>query len=271
MKPAVHLTCVTLALALAGCASTPRHPQDPLEPMNRAIYGFNDKLDRAVLKPVAETYRDVTPSPLRTAVGNFFDNLRDVVSLANNALQGRPEPALNDLMRVSLNSTFGMFGLLNIADPAGLKNYKTGFGDTLATWGWKNSTYLVLPFFGPSSVRDGIGRGVDMATLPPQLIYARDAQEVGAFALDFVDRRTRLLGVEAAVDEAALDPYTYTRDAYLQLREHQLRKNGSTPPSTKPNGDDINIDDLVGDDDAKPAVTSASAPLALKPAASAAQ
>jgi phospholipid-binding lipoprotein MlaA len=266
MKHAARLRCLALALLLAGCASTPSHPQDPLEPMNRAIYGFNTHVDRAVFKPVAETYRDVVPSPLRAAVGNFFDNLRDVISLANNTLQVRPEPALNDLMRVGLNSTLGFFGLLDIADPAGLKSYKTGFGDTLARWGWKDSTYLVLPFFGPSSIRDGIGRVADTATVPPHLVYVNETQATAGFALDFVDRRVRLLGIETTVEEAALDPYAYTRDAYIQLREHQLGQPHSVDPNS---GDDVKIDELVNDDSAKPAGGDASAPAAAKPEASA--
>lgn len=264
MKHAARLRCAALALLLAGCASNPSHPQDPLEPMNRAIYGFNTHVDRAVFKPVAETYRDVVPSPLQTAVGNFFDNLRDVISLANNTLQGRPEPALNDLMRVGLNSTLGFFGLLDIADPAGLKNYKTGFGDTLARWGWKDSTYLVLPFFGPSTIRDGIGRVADTATVPAHVVYANETQATAGFALDFVDRRVRLLGIETTVEEAALDPYSYTRDAYIQLREHQLGLQHAAAPNS---GDDIKIDELVNDDSAKPADDAGQAP--AKPEASA--
>lgn len=256
MKHAARLSSAVLVLLLAGCASNPSHPDDPLEPLNRSIYGFNTHLDRAIFKPAAETYRSITPQPVRTAVGNFFDNLRDVVSLANNALQGRAERTLNDLFRVGLNSTFGVFGLLNIADPAGLKNYKAGFGDTLATWGWQQSTYLVLPVFGPSNVRDGIGLAADTFTVPPHVVYANQTQQYTAFGLNFLDRRVSLLGIETAVDEAALDPYAYTRDAYIQLREHQLGLDSSGGPH---NNGDIKIDDLVSDDTKPAAAASASA------------
>jgi phospholipid-binding lipoprotein MlaA len=240
MSRAARSSIVALVL-LAGCAGPQGNPADPLEPMNRVIYRFNDAADRAVVKPVAQGYKAVVPQPARTAVGNFFDNLRDVVSLVNHTLQAKPDRAVNDLMRVALNSTFGLFGLIDIADPAGLKNYKTGFGDTLAVWGWKNSSYLVLPIFGPSTVRDGIGTAVNTMTPPPRTLYANDDQIYLATGLNLTDRRAALLGLETAVQEAALDPYIYTRDAYLQYRARQL---GQPTVDTQ----DVNIDELVSDD-----------------------
>lgn len=234
-----HLSAIATMLLLAGCAST--NPQDPYEPYNRAMYTFNDKLDRAVVKPVAEGYRKVTPSPVRSAVGNFFDNLRDVYSFASNTLRAEPEKSLNDLMRVVMNTTFGLGGLIDIATPAGLKNNKNSLGDTFASWGWKDSHYLVLPFLGPSTVRDGTATGVSLAGPgPEQLIYSNTREAVALWSLYGVSTRERLLGLEEVVDEVALDPYIFTRDAFMQMRAKQL---GIEPP--KQDDDDVNIDELV--------------------------
>ena len=234
-----RLTAIAAALLLAGCAST--NPQDPYEPYNRAMYTVNDKLDRAVVKPVAEGYRKVTPSPVRTAVGNFFDNLRDVYSFASNTLRAEPEKSLNDLMRVVMNTTFGLGGLIDIATPAGLKNNKDSLGDTFASWGWQQSNYLVLPFFGPSTVRDGSGLAIGLAApSPQQLIYSNTREAVALWSLYGVSTRERLLGLEEVVDEVALDPYIFTRDAFMQMRAKQL---GVTLP--KQDDDDVDIDELV--------------------------
>ncbi|WP_054286966.1 MlaA family lipoprotein [Gulbenkiania mobilis] len=229
-------------LATTGCASAPTSPQDPLEPMNRAVYRFNDVADRAVMKPLAQGYRTVTPQPARTAVSNFFGNLRDVQSALNHVLQAEPERALNDVMRVAINSTFGLFGLIDIATPAGLKSYKAGFGDTLARWGWKSSSYLVLPLLGPSTVRDGLGTAVNIVADPTGEAWPTHTSRSVGIGVNAVSVRERLLGVEKTVEEAALDPYSYTRDAYLALRAQQVgtpQLNDGSPT------DDLDIDELV--------------------------
>jgi len=246
----VAVLCLTLVIA--GCASNPGNPQDPLEPMNRAVYSFNDKVDRAVAKPVAQAYRTVTPTPLRIAVGNFFNNILDVYSIANNVLRADPQKALNDVMRVAINSTLGVFGLVDFATPAGLANNKTTLGDTMATWGWKSSSYLVIPFLGPSTIRDGIGTGVTLYLSPDRDLYATPAQANVAWGLHLVSKREQLLGLEDSVQEAALDPYSYTRDAYLQIRAKDV---GAPSPSA---ADDMDIDQLMAPD-------TSSAPLATAP------
>ncbi|MCA3187978.1 MAG: VacJ family lipoprotein, partial [Cupriavidus sp.] len=158
-----RLTAASVAaLALAGCATGPNaNPADPLEPFNRGVSTFNDNLDKYALKPVAEGYQDYIPSPVRTAVGNFFSNVSDVYSAANNLLQGKPSRAAEDTMRVAINSVLGLGGLIDIATPAGLPKYKEDFGQTMGVWGVPSGPYLVLPLFGPSSVRDGTGMVVD--------------------------------------------------------------------------------------------------------------
>ena len=231
-----------LSAALAGCAN-PHEPLDPLEPVNRAVYRFNDTADRAVVKPVAEGYRAVTPRPLRIAVGNFFDNIRDAYSAVNNALRADAQKTTNDVMRVAINSTFGLLGLIDIATPAGLANNKTTLGDTFASWGWKNSSYLVLPLLGPSTVRDGLGTAATYTASPePGVVFQTHTQLAAAAVLDGVNTRTRLLGVEQTVDEAALDPYSYIRDAYLQLRAKQV---GADLPQAPSDDENVDIDQLM--------------------------
>lgn len=232
-----------LTAALAGCASDPHAPLDPLEPMNRAVYRFNDTADRVVVKPVAEGYRTVTPRPLRIAVGNFFDNIRDAYSAINNTLRADPQKASNDVMRVAINSTFGLFGLIDIATPAGLANNKTTLGDTFASWGWKNSRYLVLPLLGPSTIRDGLGTAATLAANPePGVVYQTHTQLTAASVLNAVNTRARLLGLEQTVDEAAIDPYSYVRDAYLQLRAKQV---GAALPKPPSDDEELDIDQLM--------------------------
>ncbi|GGY29123.1 MlaA family lipoprotein [Paludibacterium paludis] len=253
------------AALLAGCASAPTNPRDPLEPMNRAVFRFNDAADRAVAKPVAQAYRDVTPQPVRTAVSNFFDNLRDAYSVVSNTLRAEPEKALNDTLRVAMNSTFGLFGLIDIATPAGLKNNKNTLGDTFASWGWKNSSYLVLPLLGPSTVRDGAGLGVYVWFSPERNLYKEPAHANVATGLNLLSRREQLLGLEGVLDDAALDPYAYTRDAFLQVRDRSL---GLAPAD----GDDMNIDAIMGETSSPPPKADASAPVApARPDASAAK
>lgn len=227
---------------LSGCATHPSHPMDPLEPMNRAIYQFNEATDRAIAKPAAQAYQFVVPSPVRSAIGNFFGNIADAYSAINNALRADPVKTLNDIMRVALNSTFGLFGLIDIATPAGLKKNNTSFGDTLATWGWKSSDYLVLPLLGPSTIRDGLGLGATLSVAFDRQLYGSPAHANVAWGLYLLDKRERLLGLEDAVYDAALDPYAYTRDAYLQARTKQT--GGVLPDNAD---DELTIDEIMGE------------------------
>lgn len=239
-----------LVLLLVGCAST--NPNDPYEGYNRAMYGFNDKLDRNVFKPVAEGYRYVTPSPARTAIGNFFDNFRDVYSLGSNILSAKPEASMNDLMRVAINTTFGIGGMIDVASMAKLKNNKNTLGDTLANWGWKKSNYLVLPLLGPSTVRDSVGTVAGLAANPDGVIYANTTQAVIGKTVSIINVRSRLLDIDDSLKEAALDEYSYMRDAYMQVRAKQLGLAISADGVS--NGEDVDIDQLVApDSDAAPA------------------
>lgn len=235
------LLSLSVALLLSGCAGWGEHPRDPLEPMNRAIYKFNDKADRYVMKPVAETYRDVTPDPVRMSIRRFFSNLGDASSAFNYTLQGRPEPAFYSLARFTLNSTAGVLGFFDVTGERERRFAQTGFGDTFARWGWKNSSYLVIPLLGPSTLRDGTGL-VASSAFQNHVLYGSphdDALMVSGVA-GAVSTRERLLGVEETIEGAALDPYSYARDGWLQMR---VKASGDDPLQSS--DEDIDIDDLV--------------------------
>jgi phospholipid-binding lipoprotein MlaA len=215
--------CVLGAVLLGGCAAGPNaHPKDPLEPFNRGVSNFNEGLDKAVLKPVATVYQDVTPDVVRTGVGNFFGNLSDAWSALNALLQVRPREAAENFMRFNVNTFLGFAGLLDIASEMGIERTKLDFGQTLGRWGVPAGPYLVLPVFGPSSVRDAAGLMVDgqgdLVTAGSGDTQTRTALSV----LRLTEKRATLLGAGDLLDEAALDKYTFVRDAYLQRRENSL-------------------------------------------------
>ncbi len=233
---------VVLAVCLSGCTSTPSNPRDPLEPVNRVVYRFNDKADVWVLKPVAETYHDVAPVFVRTGITRFFSNLGDASSAVNYGLQARPEPAVYSMARFILNSTAGVLGFMDMTGENGHRRFEqTGFGDTLARWGWKNSNYLVLPLLGPSTVRDGAGTVAGMA-FQKNVLYGQPHEDAVTLSnvVSGVSHRERLLGLDETINEAALDPYAYTRDVWLQSRAH---KTGDTVVS--PAEEELDLDDLM--------------------------
>ena len=222
------LGCVLLLAVLAGCATTSGNPRDPFEGFNRAIYSFNDVLDSAIVKPVAEGYRFVLPTPVRTGVTNFFSNLADPWIAVNNALQGKFADAVQDLMRVFVNTFLGFGGLLDIASEAGLQKHNEDFGQTIGKWGVGSGPYLVLPFFGPSSVRDGLSLVVDWEASP--LLMEKDISVRNSLiALQGVSTRANLLEASNLLEEAALDKYSFTRDAFFQYRRNQIY-DGNAPP-----------------------------------------
>lgn len=205
-----------LLALLQGCA-TGSNPRDPFEPFNRKVAGFNDGLDEAIVKPVAQAYQNIVPSPVRTGVTNFFGNLSDVWSAANSALQLKPKEASESLLRVGVNTLFGFAGFLDLATEMGLYRHQQDFGQTLGRWGVPAGPYLVLPVLGPSTVRDGSALLVDsQGDLLGQVdnVRARNA----LYGLRAVNLRARLLRVGEVLDQAALDKYSFTRDFYLQRR-----------------------------------------------------
>jgi len=219
-------------LAVSGCAVGPDR-RDPLEPFNRGVMKFNDEVDAAVIKPVATAYQDLVPSPARKAVGNVFSNLRDVWSMANSLLQFKFPQAAESLMRVSINTVFGVYGILDIATEAGLERHREDFGQTLGHWGVPPGPYLVLPLLGPSTVRDATGLVVDRRG---DLVREADPENVriGLEALRVVDTRATYLRAGRLLEEVSLDRYMFVRDAYLQRRQSEIL-DGESPqrPETK--------------------------------------
>lgn len=220
------LPLVAALLMAAGPARA--QAADPLEGFNRGVQSFNDGVDDAVLKPVAEAYVKVVPSFVRTGIGNFFGNLGDGWSAVNHLLQGKPEGALNMTLRMAVNTTFGLGGLLDVAGEAGLERQSEDLGQTLGVWGLPAGPYLVLPLLGPSSVRDSVGTaaGLSSRTSPE---YTDDQAVANAgFLLGVVHARAGLLGASKLLDDIALDRYTFLRDAYL-ARRRNLVHDGNPP------------------------------------------
>lgn len=222
----LRLAALVAAVALlAGCATalTPDE-RDPLEPLNRTIFEINEALDRTVIKPAAQAYVAVVPRPARTGVSNFFGNLSDVWNAVNNLLQGKVGQAFSDVGRITLNTTVGLLGVVDVASRVGLERSDEDLGQTFGWWGIGTGPYLVLPLFGPSSFRDGTGTLTQLA-LDPITRGLRDEQAVrnSLLALRFVNSRAELLPAERLLDEvAAFDRYAFLRDAFFQRRHNQI-------------------------------------------------
>ena len=214
-------------LLVAGCAST-GNPRDPLEPLNRGIYKFNDGVDHLLIKPAAEFYRFAVPQFMRTGVSNFFSNLNDVIVALNNLLQGKLTMAASDVGRILLNSTVGLLGLYDAATEVGLERNNEDFGQTLGFWGIADGPYLVLPLLGPSSARDAVGWFGDYYAWPPTYLRSEGKRNI-LIAVRFVTARADLLEASRILETAALDPYEFVRDAYLQRRRN-LVYDGKPPP-----------------------------------------
>lgn len=213
---------VIIAVSVSGCVTLPpnsqRTPQDPWESWNRGVYKVNDKLDRAVAKPLARTYVRFVPNPIRIGVSNFFDNLNTPTVMINDALQGKLLAAGNDLGRFLLNSTVGLAGLLDPATSAGLAHNNEDFGQTLGVWGVHPGPFVELPLLGPSDLRDAPAKVVDTYTNPRQYIN-NTAIKYGLWGVDLVDRRASLLSLDDTLKNV-YDPYAFVRDAYLQRRAY---------------------------------------------------
>ena len=225
---------LAVGATLGGCA-TSGNPKDPLEGFNRAVFTFNDKLDEVALKPAATAYKNVLPTFAQTGVHNFFGNLSDVWSSANNLLQGKGDAGMTDFMRVALNSTFGIFGLLDIASEAGIPKHHEDFGQTLGFWGVGSGPYVVLPLLGPSTLRDTAALPVDSygnVWSYKEPVYLRN---IGT-GIRIIDTRASLLDATSLLEGAALDRYQFVRDGYLQQRENRVH-DGDGPRRGKPEAD----------------------------------
>jgi phospholipid-binding lipoprotein MlaA len=217
----IRLVLVGVALsALSACAAGP-DPRDPMEPFNRKVMQFNERVDAVVLKPAATVYKDATPPRVRTGVGNFFGNLGEAWSFANSALQFRFKNAGETFMRLSVNTFFGLGGILDVASGLNIERHREDFGQTLGHWGVPEGPYMVLPLLGPSTLRDTLALTLDykgdlLARVTPPTV--RDALN----GLRALDERANVLRLGTVIDEAALDKYSFVRDAYLQKRRAEI-------------------------------------------------
>lgn len=228
MKLNTFILCLAL---LSGCATLPEgtelSPADPFERMNRATFTFNDSFDQNLFQPVARAYVFISPSFVRTGIGNFFGNINDVWTAANSFLQGNVEEGFNGIMRVSFNSTFGLLGVLDIASEVRIPKYNNTFGQTLGVWGVPNGPYFVIPFLGPSVIRDTAALPVDYYGDLWSYYRPVSDRNIGS-VVRAIDKRAAYLDAYSLLEDAALDKYIFIRDAYLQRVDSQIesRRNG---------------------------------------------
>ena len=234
----VRLAAWLVLVLLTGCATVAHpNPDDPLESYNRSMTQFNEKVDAAVLKPVATAYKEAVPALVRTGVSNFFANIGDAWSFVNNVLQLRGEAAASSFMRFNVNTVMGLGGVLDVASEMGMERYKQDFGLTLGHWGMGTGPYLVLPILGPSTVRDTFALPVDWWGTSLTYVDPVSARN-SLYALRAVDARANLLRASSVLDSAALDKYSFTRDVFLQVRSQQAAGAGRGDSNDDPNGND---------------------------------
>ncbi len=234
------LAALALAAAAVGCATIPpgagSNPVDPLEVYNRHVFDFNDRLDRAVFKPVAEFYEAVVPSLARECINNVFRNIGEPINAVNNLLQGKPADAMNDVLRLFWNSTVGLAGCIDVSAKAGAPRSNEDFGQTLGVWGLGPGPYFVLPVLGPSSIRDTGGRLFDFLGTDPLWYLDNIRLRNSLVTMRLLDNRASVLPAERVLDVAAIDRYQFVRDAYLQLRRN-LVYDGNPPRLRDPEED----------------------------------
>jgi phospholipid-binding lipoprotein MlaA len=240
-----NLLLALFLAGLAGCATTgsaERDPRDPLEPFNRAVYNFNETFDQALARPIATAYRDLLHEEIRNRVRNFFSNIADVFIGVNNMLQGKFQDGVEDWARFAFNSTIGLLGIHDVATDMGIDKHNEDFGQTLGRWGVGDGAYLVLPILGPSTLRDGVGTGLDIYTDPVGDFRPMRVRN-SAVVLRLVNTRADLLDASRLLEEAALDKYVFLRDAYLQ-RRRSLIYDGRPPrdDSDRPSKEDRNAE-----------------------------
>jgi len=248
MLPRIQIRVMTVLFALglsAGGCATSGDPRDPLEPVNRVVYHFNDGVDHLLVRPAAELYRGrMIPEFVRTGIRNFFSNINDVIVLLNDLLQGKFEDAESDLGRIVINSTAGILGFIDVATDAGLIKNNEDFGQTLGVWGFGDGPYLVLPLLGPSNVRDTVGWVGDAYTWPLAYVNPNRTRNQ-LILLRYVTLRADLLAASRVLEAAALDPYAFVRDAYLQRRRNLVydgrppREKDDLEPPNKPGASNI--------------------------------
>lgn len=223
------ISLVTTILFLTGCATTQHQGDvnDPLEGYNRVMHSFNDTVDKAVLKPVAQGYDFIMPAPASKGISNFFSNLNDITIIINDVLQLKFMQAFDDTSRFAINSTLGIVGLMDVASDFGYRKNNEDYGQTLGAWGVPPGPYIVLPIIGPRDIRDTVGLVGDYYTDPMTYVKPSSTRDP-ARILWAIDSRANLLKAEKVLDAAAIDEYVYVRDAYLQRRQN-LVYDGNPP------------------------------------------
>ncbi len=247
LAPTLLLACCVLISS--GCATLdgPPNPDDPLERYNRAIFAFNETMDRAIVKPVAKGYNWIMPDFLNTGVTNFFSNLNDIVVFANSLLQLKFQKAGETSARLVLNTTFGLLGLLDLGPRMDLPKQNEDFGQTLAFWGVDSGPFFMLPFLGPSTVRDGLAVPVDWILFDPVFQDRELNVTLTLLAVRYTDLRADLITATDIIDETAPDKYAYIRDAFLQRRQYLIHD--GAPPDDVFDEDELFKDENLFEDD----------------------
>jgi phospholipid-binding lipoprotein MlaA len=220
-------------LLLAACASVPsnagKNPRDPFERVNRQVFAFNEQFDHYVARPLARSYVAVVPKALRLCIDSGFTNLLEIRNAINDILQVKPVGAATDTGRLAINSTLGVFGCFDVATKMGLEYRSEDFGLTLARWGLGTGPYVVLPLLGPSDVRDAIGLVPDNYVNPVSYVTPMPDRYI-LIGMNLIDTRAELLDASALIEQAALDRYQFTRDAYFQRRLSKQYEGNPPPP-----------------------------------------
>ena len=225
------LVAILVTFFMFGCAS--QQNKDPLEGLNRTVYKFNDVIDKVALKPVAQGYQAITPTPVQTGVNNFFKNIRDVVTLVNELFQFKFKQGANTAGRIAINTTVGILGIFDVHSKYGGARTKEDFGQTLGYYGIDSGAYLVLPILGPSSMRDGIGFATDAFFFDPIGYINDDTARWATVAVAVIDKRADLME-EIDMRDQSFDPYAYMRDSYVQYRENLVKDGLEDPNAIRP-------------------------------------
>ncbi len=245
-----YLFNLTLALVItcSGCATLegPENPDDPYERFNRSMYAFNDTIDVYAMKPIAKGYQTITPDAVDKGISSFFSNLDDIIVLINDLLQLKLQQAASDATRIVFNTFFGLLGFIDVSTGVGLPKHNEDFGQTLGYWGVGSGPYIVLPFLGPSSVRDGIGFTVDTAEFDLINNELNGKEKYGVLAVKYIDKRADLLSATNIIDETSPDPYAFIRDAWVQRRLNLVHD--GAPPDDEFSDEELFEDDLLMDD-----------------------
>lgn len=217
------LICAAVVVFTSGCATTGAYDErDPLEGFNRSVYSFNQGIDKVLFDPLSKLYQAITPEFVDKGITNFFSNLSEISVVANDILQFKISQAFADASRFVFNSTLGILGFFDVSSSMGLEKHDEDFGQTLGYWGVGSGPYIVVPLFGPTTLRDATGFAVDKGVLNPVFYLESDELRAGLLALNYIDVKSDLLSTNELISDAALDEYEFTKNAYFDKRESQI-------------------------------------------------